>query len=107
MFPQGWHTEAVVQRHQGCLYFVLEADLVVNAGFEGRKGSWRTAEAWHCERPDEAIDEGTASTTVEALGLKGSWGKAEAWQKVVGLESLKRGQKAMKTTAFQKCQYMG
>ena len=30
-------------------------------GFEGLKGSWRATEAWHCERPGQATDEGAAS----------------------------------------------
>ena len=30
-------------------------------GFEGMKGLWRAAEAWHGKKPDEAIGEGTAS----------------------------------------------
>jgi len=29
------------------------------------KGSWRAAEAWHCERPGEAISEGTASVSFD------------------------------------------
>ena len=41
-------------------------------GFEGIKGSWRAAEAWHCERPWEAIGEGAASVANEGPGLKGS-----------------------------------
>ena len=35
-----------------------------DTGFEGMKASW-TAEAWHCERPGKAIDEGAASVAVE------------------------------------------
>lgn len=38
--------------------------------FEGTRGSWKTAEAWHCERPVEAISEGAASVEVEVPGLK-------------------------------------
>jgi hypothetical protein len=29
-----------------------------DTGFEGMKGSWRAAEAWHSVRPGKAIDEG-------------------------------------------------
>ena len=54
---------------------MLQQDLVIYknhsgvAGFEGTKGSWRAAEAWHCE---EAIGEGAALVAVDGLGLKGS-----------------------------------
>ena len=48
-------------------------------GYEGMKGSWRAAEAWHCEYPGEAIDEGTASVAVDGPRLKGSGKGAEAW----------------------------
>jgi hypothetical protein len=30
-------------------------------GFECINGSWRTAEAWHCERPREVLGNGAAS----------------------------------------------
>ena len=49
-------------------------------GFEGMKESWRAAEAWHCERPREAMGEGAASVAVDGLGLKGSYKEFEAWQ---------------------------
>jgi len=50
-------------------------------GFEGMKGSWRAAEAWHCESPWKAVDEGAASASVaiNGLGLKGSCKGIEAW----------------------------
>lgn len=35
------------------------------------KGSWRTAEAQHCEGPREVIDVGTGLGAVECPGLKG------------------------------------
>ena len=38
-------------------------------GFEGMKGSWRAAEAWHCERPERAIGEGVASVAVDGCRL--------------------------------------
>ena len=40
-------------------------------GFEGMKGSRRTAEARHCERPWKAIGEGAASVAIDGPGLKG------------------------------------
>ena len=40
-------------------------------GFEGMKGSWRAAEAWHYERLGKSIGEGTASVAVDGPGLKG------------------------------------
>jgi hypothetical protein len=52
---------------------VLQLDLVMcknhpgGTGFEGMKGSWRTAEAWHCER----LGEGAASVSVDSPVLKG------------------------------------
>jgi len=48
-------------------------------GFEHMKGSWRAAEAGHCERPGKAIGGGTASVAVDSLGLKGSCKGVEAW----------------------------
>jgi hypothetical protein len=36
-------------------------------------------DAWHCERPGEAIGEGAASVAVEGPGLKGSCREVEAW----------------------------
>jgi hypothetical protein len=47
--------------------------------FEGMKVSWKVAQAWHWERPRKAINEGTASITVDSLGLKGSCKGFEAW----------------------------
>jgi hypothetical protein len=41
-------------------------------GFKGMKGSWRVAEAWHCEKPGEATGKGAASFPVEGPKLKGS-----------------------------------
>jgi hypothetical protein len=37
--------------------------------FEGMKGSWKAAEAWHYERPVKAFDEGAASVAVDGPGL--------------------------------------
>ena len=48
-------------------------------GLEGIGGSWRTAEAWHCERPGKAICEGVASVVVDGPELKGSCKEIEAW----------------------------
>ena len=55
---------------------MLQRDLVIyksppsGTGFEGIKGSCRTAEAWHCERPRKAIGERTASVAVDSPGLR-------------------------------------
>ena len=47
---------------------------------EGMKGSWRAAEAFHCERPGKAIAEGaTASVAVDCPRLEWSCKEAEAW----------------------------
>ena len=42
------------------------------------EGSWREAEARHCEKPGMAISEGIASVAVDDPGLKGSCKEAEA-----------------------------
>ena len=34
---------------------------------EGIKGSWKAAEAWHCERQEEVIGEGAVSVVVKNL----------------------------------------
>ena len=39
--------------------------------FEGMKGSWKAAEAWHYGRLGKAIDEGAASVAVDSPRLKG------------------------------------
>jgi hypothetical protein len=46
--------------------------------FEGMKGSRRSAEARHCERPWKAIGEGAVSVAVDGPGLKGSCKGVEA-----------------------------
>ena len=57
---------------------LLQRDLVIckghpgGTGFEGMKGSRKTAEAQHCERPWKAIGEGAASVAIDGPGLKGS-----------------------------------
>lgn len=43
------------------------------------KGSWRAAEARHCEGPGKAIGEGTVSVTFEDPGLKRPCKEVEAW----------------------------
>jgi hypothetical protein len=48
-------------------------------GFEGMKGSWREAEAWHCERSWKATGEGAASVAVDSPGQKVSCKEVEAW----------------------------
>ena len=59
------------------LNLVLFKSLAGVTSCEPIGGSWRTAEAWHFQRPGEAIGEGIASVTVKHLGLKKSWRKAE------------------------------
>ena len=51
-----------------------------STGFEDMKGSCRTAESQHCERPRKVIGEGAASVAIDGLGLKGSCKGVEAWQ---------------------------
>jgi hypothetical protein len=48
-------------------------------GFEAMKGSWKAAKAWHCERPQKVIGEGTDSVTTDSLGMKESCKEVEAW----------------------------
>jgi hypothetical protein len=43
------------------------------------KGSWRAAEAWHCQRLGKVSGKGAASAAVNGLGLKGSCEEVEAW----------------------------
>jgi hypothetical protein len=66
------------------LYLVLQLGLVMcnhpgGTGFEFMKVSWKTAEAWHCEKSRKAIGEGIASAVVDGPGLKGSCKGFEAW----------------------------
>jgi hypothetical protein len=49
-----------------------------STGFEGMKGLWRAAEAWHCERSGKATGEGAASVAVDGPGLKESCKETEA-----------------------------
>jgi hypothetical protein len=52
---------------------MLQLDLVMcknhpaGTGFEGMKGSWRTAEAWHCEKSEKTVGEGAASGAVDVM----------------------------------------
>jgi len=69
------------------LYLTLQLYLVMckhhpgGTGFEGMKGSWRAAEAGHCERPWKALGEGAASVVVDGPGLKGPCEDVEAWHR--------------------------
>ena len=47
-------------------------------GFEGMKGTLRTAEAWHCERSWKAIGEASGSV-VDSPGPKGSYKGIKVW----------------------------
>ena len=64
---------------------MLRLDLVTckshpgGTGFEGMKGSWKAAEAQHCERLWKFTGESTASVSVDGPGLKGSCKEIEAW----------------------------
>lgn len=55
MFSHGLHIESVFQR-QPRLYLMLAAERGSvkihsdDTGFEGMKGPWRVADAWHCGR---------------------------------------------------------
>jgi hypothetical protein len=66
---KGQQTEAVVQKKL-MLHLFQEAKLGNLWEFpkpycvEGEM-SWRVAEIWHCEKPDEANGEGAASVAVE------------------------------------------
>jgi hypothetical protein len=48
-------------------------------GSEGMKGSWRAAEAWHCEKPWKGTGEGATSVEVDGPGLKESCKEVKAW----------------------------
>jgi hypothetical protein len=64
---------------------MLQLDLIMykshlgGTGFGGMRGSWKAAEAWHCERPRKAVGEGTASIAVDGSGLKWSYKDFQAW----------------------------
>jgi hypothetical protein len=60
-------------------------------GVEGMKRPWRTAEAWHCERPGKAADEGAASGAVDGQRLKESCKEVEAWHHEESLLAPMRG----------------
>jgi hypothetical protein len=57
---------------------LLQWDLVMckghpgGTGFEGMKGSRRTAETWHCKRPWKATGKGADSVTIDSPGMKRS-----------------------------------
>jgi hypothetical protein len=61
------------------LYLVISKSHPDDSGFEGMKGSSRTAEAWHCERLWKAIGEGAVPVAKEGPRLKGSCKGVEAW----------------------------
>jgi hypothetical protein len=54
------------------LYLVICKSHPGGTGFEGMKGSLRTTEAWHCERPWKTVGEGAGLVAVDSPGLKGS-----------------------------------
>ena len=62
---------------------MLQLDLIMckshsgDTGFEGMKGSWIAAEAWHRERPGKAI--GDSSVVVDSPGLKRPCKRFKAW----------------------------
>jgi len=64
------------------LYLVMSKSHSGGAGSEGMNVSWRTAEAWYCERPWKAIGEGAAPVAIDGSELKG----LEAWtmKKAIG-----------------------
>jgi hypothetical protein len=74
------------------------ADLVMHkkdpggTGFEGMKGSERSAEVYLCERPGKAIGDSAASVEVDGPGLKGSCKKIEAWHLLVKPSCSRRSQ---------------
>ena len=71
------------------LYLVMFKNQPGGTGFEGIKGSWRTAEAWHYERLWKAIGESAASVVVDSSGLKSSCKELRlgtmkrAWEKIL------------------------
>ena len=63
--------------------------------FEDTVGSWRTAEAWHSERPAEVISKSAASAVVGTQRLKEPWRETGDLHHMSGSGSLKRDQEAM------------
>ena len=63
-----WRHEAVMENSGGLAMCKSHLSVI---GFEGMKGSWRTAEAWPCERMGKAIGDGASSDAVPSLRLNG------------------------------------
>ena len=61
------------------LHLVMHKNHPGGTALEDMKGSWREAEAWHCERLGKDTGEGAASVAVDGPGLKGTCKEVEAW----------------------------
>ena len=79
-FHQGQHTEAVVQRGPRWhltwkLNLATCKSLPQSTGFGGSKRSWKTAEAWHWERPGEATLKVQVSNSGDTIvwDMPGPW----------------------------------
>lgn len=51
--------------------------------FEIKRGSWKAAGFWNCEKSGETSDEVTVLITLEAQGVKRPLREAEVWYHVV------------------------
>lgn len=80
MLLESERTPAVLRGRQGVPHpLAVKAERHPGgAGFEVMKESWRAAEAWHGEKPGNAICEGAASVAVEDPGLRGSYKEVES-----------------------------
>ena len=77
------------------LYLELSAR-VANVGGTGCETCRVAADTCHCERPGEAIGEGTVLVALRPLRLKGSWREVEARHYVIGPASLKRAEESLR-----------
>jgi hypothetical protein len=75
-------------------------------GFEGMKGSWRTAEARHCERPGQAIGEGAALVAIEGPGDHAKNLKLGTMKRVYE-RLFEKVQPSCNRRTFWRCQYHG
>ena len=69
--------------------------------FDSMKGSWRAAEAWHCERPGKDIGKDAASVATGSPGLHRSC-KVEVWHHEGSVQGL-----LLKPSCNKRSQHIG
>ena len=107
MFPKIHHiVRRVPKWPRLCLAIAVKLDsLRVSRwyGFEVMKESWRAGEAWNCERPEEAIGEGSASVVVEGQGLKWGWGSMGGHAEKLRVSTTKRALEGLLVKVQNSC----